>query len=49
MSVWRWWLMTKYQKLMYSIKICHKNKQRLHLNNGLILNFENMTIELEEE
>ena len=45
MSIIRWIFMSKYQKLMYNMQICRKNKQRLHLSNGLILDFENMTIE----
>ena len=40
-------LMTRFQKLMYNMGVCNENKQRLHLDNGFILNFENMTIEKE--
>ena len=44
----RWRFMTKWQKLMYSIPIFHRNKHRLHLGNGYILNFETMTIDIDE-
>ena len=47
MSFLRWKLMTRFQKLMYNMGVCNENKQRLHLDNGFILNFENMTIEKE--
>ena len=48
MNSFKWFFMTKWQKLMYSMPICHRNKQRLHLGNGYILNFKTMTIEVEE-
>lgn len=43
----KWIFMSKYQKLIYSINCTKSNKQRLHLENGMILNFENNTIEFE--
>lgn len=45
----RWLLMSKYNNLMYTIQVCMSNQQRLHLDNGIILNFENNTIEYESE
>ena len=47
-SKFRWFFMTKWQKLMYSIPIFHRNKHRLHLGNGYCLNFETMTIDVED-
>ena len=44
----RWFFMSKFKKLMYSMPIFHRNEQRLHLENGYILNFETMTIEVEK-
>lgn len=46
-SRFRWLFMSKWQKLMYSIPVCHRNKQRLHLGNGYVLDFETMTIEVD--
>ena len=48
-SRFRWFFMTKWKKLMYAIPIFHRNKHRLHLGNGYILNFESMTIDTDTE
>ena len=39
--------MSKHKKLMHHIKCAKANKQRLHLECGLVLDFEKMTIEEE--
>jgi len=49
MSVIKWFFMTKWQKFLYSVPIWHSNKQRFHIGNGYILNFETMKIEVEED
>lgn len=33
--------MSRYKKLLYEIKTAKENKQRLHLNNGIVLDFTN--------
>ena len=35
----KWFLMSKYKRLLYNIECTHDNKQRLHLKNGIILDF----------
>lgn len=41
----RWLFMSKYDKLIYAIKVCQKNGQRLHINEAaIILDFETNTI-----
>lgn len=41
MSRIKWFLMSKYWKLMYAIKTQMENKHRLHLQDcGIILDFE---------
>ena len=45
----QWLLLPKFERIMYSIAVCYRNKQRLHLNNGIILDFETMTIEIEKD
>lgn len=35
----RWFFMSKYKKLLYSIECAESNGQRLHLPNGIILDF----------
>lgn len=35
----KWFLMSKYKRLLYNIECAHDNKQRLHLKNGIILDF----------
>ncbi len=47
MSTIKWFFMSKYNRLMYTLQVCKSNEQRLHLDNGMILNFENNTIEYE--
>lgn len=38
----RWFFMSKYNKLMYVIKVQMENRHRLHLQDcGIILDFEN--------
>lgn len=37
----RWFFMSKYKKLLYNIKIANENEQRLHLKNGVVLDFAN--------
>lgn len=37
----KWFFMSKHKKLLYTIKIAKENKQRLHLPNGIILDFKN--------
>ena len=49
MEMIKWFFMTKWQKFLYSVPIWHSNKQRFHLGNGYILNFETMVIEVEED
>ena len=41
--------MSNWKRLMYAMPILHRNKQRLHLDNGYILNFETMTIEVDTD
>lgn len=36
--------MSKEKKLLYNIKVCYDNGQNLHLGNGIVLNFSDMTI-----
>ena len=43
----KWFFMSKYKKLMYRVECAKANKQRLHLECGLVLNFEKMIIEEE--
>lgn len=43
----RWFFMTKWQKFLYCVPIWHSNEQRFHLGNGYVLNFETMTIDIE--
>ena len=47
----KWFFISKYNKLIYRINTCRGNKQRLYLQNGIILDFINNTIsyEVEEE
>ena len=45
----QWLLLPKFERAMHTIVICYKNKQRLHLNIGIVLDFETMTIEIEED
>lgn len=47
MSGLKWLFMSKYKKLMYHIECAKANKQRLHLECGLVFNFEKMIIEEE--
>lgn len=35
----KWVFMSKYKKLLYQIKCAQSNGQRLHLSNGVILDF----------
>lgn len=35
----KWFFMSKYKKLLYSIKVAASNDQRLHLPNGIVLDF----------
>lgn len=35
----KWFFMSKYKKLLYQIKCAETNEQRLHLSNGVILDF----------
>ena len=42
-------IMPMWMKFNYCFKVMIKNKSgRLHLNNGYVLNFETMTIEVDE-
>ena len=43
----KWLFMSKYKRLMFALPILMKNKQRAHLECGLVLDFEAMTIEVE--
>lgn len=47
----KWFLMSKYKRLLYNIECAHDNKQRLHLKNGIILDFtkDNATLRDYEE
>jgi hypothetical protein len=38
-SYLRWLFMSKYKKLMYDIECVKANRQRLHLPNGIVLDF----------
>ena len=35
----KWFFMSKYKKLLYAIKCAKSNEQRLHLENGVTLDF----------
>ena len=35
----KWFFMSKYKKLMYQIECAEANKQKLHLRNGVVLDF----------
>lgn len=37
----KWFCMSKYKKLLYQINAAKENEQRLHLENGIILDFTN--------
>ena len=39
--------MSKWKKFLYSVPIWHSNEQRFHLDNGYILDFKTMKIEVE--
>ena len=39
MNRFKWFFMSKYQKLLYAIKCAESNEQRLHLENGIVLDF----------
>lgn len=41
MNIFRWFFMSKYKKLLYQIECAKANRQRLHLSNGIILDFTN--------
>lgn len=44
----KWFFMNKENKMLYDIRVCFENKQNLHLKNGLVLNFSDMTVKEEE-
>ena len=35
----KWFFMSRYKKLLYAIKCAKSNEQRLHLENGIVLDF----------
>lgn len=37
----KWLFMKKYKKLLYEIEAAKENEQRLHLSNGIVLDFTN--------
>lgn len=37
----KWFMTSKYKKLLYQIKCAKENRQRLYLKNGVILDFSN--------
>ena len=37
----KWFFMSRYKKLLYAIKCAKSNEQRLHLENGIVLDFSN--------
>lgn len=39
MNRFKWFFMSKYKKLLYAIKCAKINEQRLHLENGIVLDF----------
>ena len=39
MNRFKWFFMSKYKKLLYAIKCAKSNEQRLHLENGIVLDF----------
>ena len=39
MNNFKWFFMSRYQKLLYQIKTARDNDQRLHLPNGVVLDF----------
>lgn len=39
MNRFKWFFMSKYKKLLYAIKCAKNNEQRLHLENGIVLDF----------
>lgn len=40
----KWFFMSGRKKLLYAIKCAKVNKQRLHLENGIVLDFSNQPI-----
>lgn len=49
MNCFKWFFMSKYSKLLYQMKTCKGNKQRLHLQNGIVLDFNDNIIMDEDE
>ena len=49
MNMFKWSLMSKHQKLMYSLPIYRSNKQRVHLVCGMILDFTDNTIKYKDD
>lgn len=43
MNRFKWFFMNKYKKLLYAIKCAKSNEQRLHLENGIVLDFSDGT------
>lgn len=39
MSNIKWFFLSKYKKLLYQIECAEANGQRLHLENGIVLDF----------
>jgi hypothetical protein len=48
MNWFKWKLMSSYDKLLYQMTVCRKNKQRFHMQNGMILDFEKNIITYED-
>lgn len=49
-TMFGWWFKSKYYKLMcYIENMYSENQHRLHLDNGIILDFENMIITHEDK
>ena len=43
----KWFLMSKYRKLKYTLDVCYTNKQRFHFA-GFVFDFDKMVIEKEQ-
>lgn len=49
MNLIKWFFMSKYKKTMFNLTVFQQNKQRVHFENGLILDFEKNIITTEKE
>lgn len=49
MTWWKWLFMSKYKKLLHHIEIAKANRQRLHLPNGVVLDFDSAFVIVDVE